>query len=249
MAGLLLYTASGDSEGTMGGLVRQGRPDTFPRMFRKAIESALTCSNDPVCSLSSGQGRDSLNMSACYSCTLIPETSCEEFNVFLDRGMIVGTFSNHNFGFFSAQLFEADGWNKPATHVTEGKDAKPSLKQLSTLIIGIGTDMRDVPFSDIWKSLLQWSTCEQEKELLKNLIAREADFVGKEKPIQDCDFMLSGSTDKLKCDLLWKSSKVAFFTEENAEYYNVAVNTDWSCFCGNDALLCVDDLLHAIKEA
>jgi hypothetical protein len=109
--------------------------------------------------------------------------------------------------------------------------------------------MRDVPFSDIWKSLLQWSTCEQEKELLKNLIAREADFVGKEKPIQDCDFMLSGSTDKLKCDLLWKSSKVAFFTEENAEYYNVAVNTDWSCFCGNDALLCVDDLLHAIKEA
>lgn len=82
MSGILIYTASGDSEGTMGGLVRQGRPDTFPTIFKRAIESAMTCSNDPVCSLSMGQGRDSLNLSACYACTLVPETSCEEFNVF-----------------------------------------------------------------------------------------------------------------------------------------------------------------------
>lgn len=55
MAGILIYTASGDSEGTMGGLVRQGRSDVFPNIFKKAIESAVTCSNDPVCSLSMGQ--------------------------------------------------------------------------------------------------------------------------------------------------------------------------------------------------
>jgi len=65
MAGILIYTASGDSEGTMGGLVRQGRFDAFPGIYKKAIESAMTCSNDPVCNLSMGQGRDSLNLSAC----------------------------------------------------------------------------------------------------------------------------------------------------------------------------------------
>lgn len=82
MAGILIYTASGDSEGTLGGLVRQGRYDTFPGIYKKAIESAVICSNDPVCSLSNGQGRDSLNLAACYSCCLLPETCCEEFNVF-----------------------------------------------------------------------------------------------------------------------------------------------------------------------
>lgn len=101
MAGIFIYTASGDSEGTLGGLVRQGRSDVFGHIFKKAVESALFCSNDPVCILSHGQGRDSLNLASCHSCSLIPETSCEEFNVFLDRGMIVGTFENNELGFFN----------------------------------------------------------------------------------------------------------------------------------------------------
>ena len=100
MAGILIYTASGDSEGTLGGLVRQGRPDAFPRIFRKAIHSAQTCSNDPVCIMSHGQGRDSLNLAACHACALLPETCCEERNSFLDRGMIVGTFNNKSIGFW-----------------------------------------------------------------------------------------------------------------------------------------------------
>ena len=102
MAGILIYTASGDSEGTLGGLVRQGRPDAFPRLFRKAVHSAKTCSNDPVCIMSHGQGRDSLNLAACHACALLPETCCEERNAFLDRGMIVGTFENREIGFWSS---------------------------------------------------------------------------------------------------------------------------------------------------
>ena len=101
MAGILIYTASGDSEGTLGGLVRQGRPDAFPRIFKKAINSAKTCSNDPVCIMSRGQGRDSLNLAACHACALLPETCCEERNAFLDRGMIIGTFRNRTMGFWS----------------------------------------------------------------------------------------------------------------------------------------------------
>ncbi|MCL2674852.1 MAG: DUF1998 domain-containing protein [Defluviitaleaceae bacterium] len=100
MAGIFIYTASGDSEGTLGGLVRQGRPDTLPRIFKKAISNASPCSNDPVCILSRGQGRESLNLAACHACALLPETCCEERNGFLDRGVLVGTYYSKTIGFY-----------------------------------------------------------------------------------------------------------------------------------------------------
>ena len=100
MSGILIYTSSGDSEGTLGGLVRQGRYDALPKILRDAVRKAMWCSSDPVCIESLGQGRGSLNLSACHACTLISETSCEEFNVFLDRALIVGTLENRDIGFF-----------------------------------------------------------------------------------------------------------------------------------------------------
>lgn len=103
MAGLLIYTAAGDSEGTMGGLVRMGRPEHFTRILTQALEDAQWCSADPVCmelGSTSGQGPDSCNMAACHNCTLIPETACEEFNRFLDRGLVVGSFADPAIGFF-----------------------------------------------------------------------------------------------------------------------------------------------------
>jgi hypothetical protein len=101
MAGIFIYTASGDSEGTLGGLVRQGRRDALPNIFKKAISSAKTCSNDPVCILSHGQGRDALNLAACHACALLPETCCKESNAFLDRGVLIGTYDNKMMGFYS----------------------------------------------------------------------------------------------------------------------------------------------------
>lgn len=101
MSGILIYTANGDSEGTLGGLVRQGREDKLPQIIDSAIEKARLCSSDPVCSESRGQGRDALNLSACYSCTLVSETSCEEFNTLLDRAMLVGTLDKPELGFFN----------------------------------------------------------------------------------------------------------------------------------------------------
>lgn len=101
MSGIFIYTASGDAEGTLGGLIRQGRADTLPFILHRALAKAKFCSNDPVCINSLGQGLDGQNISACYSCTLLPETSCEEFNVFLDRGVVVGTFDDPDIGFYS----------------------------------------------------------------------------------------------------------------------------------------------------
>ena len=101
MSGILIYTASGDSEGTLGGLVRQGKSDTLPKIIKSALERARWCSNDPVCIESQGQGRNSLNLAACHSCTLLPETSCEEFNLILDRGILIGDLENKEIGFFN----------------------------------------------------------------------------------------------------------------------------------------------------
>lgn len=103
MAGLLIYTAAGDSEGTMGGLVRMARPDNLRSVFASAISEARWCSTDPVCmdAGEKGQGPDSCNLAACHGCALLPETSCEEFNRFLDRGLVIGTFADPTLGYFS----------------------------------------------------------------------------------------------------------------------------------------------------
>jgi hypothetical protein len=104
MAGLLIYTAAGDSEGTMGGLVRMGEPGYLERSVRLALEKATWCSADPVCleaGDSHGQGPDSCNLAACHNCALVPETACEEFNRFLDRAVVVGRVSDPKLGFFS----------------------------------------------------------------------------------------------------------------------------------------------------
>jgi hypothetical protein len=100
MAGLLIYTAAGDSEGTMGGLVRMGQPGRLEGVILRALDRSRWCSTDPVCIESHGQGPDSCNLAACHSCTLLPETSCEEQNRLLDRGLVVGTISHPDIGFF-----------------------------------------------------------------------------------------------------------------------------------------------------
>lgn len=106
MAGVLIYTAAGDAEGTMGGLVRMGLPGRLESIVSKALESARWCSADPVCmeiGAHGGQGPDSCNLAACHNCALVPETACEEFNRFLDRGLVVGTHGNSSLGFFSQE--------------------------------------------------------------------------------------------------------------------------------------------------
>lgn len=104
MAGVLIYTAAGDSEGTMGGLVRMSRPENLNPVIQSAISGARWCSTDPVCmdAGEKGQGINSCNGAACHGCALLPETSCEEYNQFLDRGLLIGTFSEPSLGYFSA---------------------------------------------------------------------------------------------------------------------------------------------------
>ena len=102
MNGVLIYTSSGDSEGSMGGLVRQGKEMFLAKNILEALEDARWCSSDPVCSEighNAGQGPDSVNGAACHNCAIVPETSCEEYNCLLDRSALMN-IGEQQTGFF-----------------------------------------------------------------------------------------------------------------------------------------------------
>ena len=101
MSGVLVYTASGDADGSLGGLVHNGMPGLFETLVERAIENARWCSRDPICIQSRGQGPGSCNLAACHSCALLPETSCEFGNSLLDRGLVIGTMENSQVGYFN----------------------------------------------------------------------------------------------------------------------------------------------------
>lgn len=104
MSGVLIYTAAGDADGTLGGLVEQGQPMRLQRMVSEALRRASWCSNDPVCIESTGRTPDTANLAACHSCSLVPETSCEHGNRLLDRATLVGTIADREVGFLSNLL-------------------------------------------------------------------------------------------------------------------------------------------------
>lgn len=84
-AGVLIYTASSDAAGSLGGLAVLAEEERLNRTVHSALERANWCSNDPVCAESGPSGTDGLNLAACHACLLLPETSCEHRNIYLDR--------------------------------------------------------------------------------------------------------------------------------------------------------------------
>ena len=101
MAGLLVYTATSDSAGSLGGLVAQGEPDRLASTIRSAIRRASWCSADPLCIEAQASGTGGTNMAACHACVMLPETSCEHNNTLLDRALLVGTPENPELGYFA----------------------------------------------------------------------------------------------------------------------------------------------------
>ena len=102
MNGILIYTTTSDAEGSLGGLVEKGQPEYFSSVIKKGVDNSRWCSSDPLCiSTEQGQGFMGLNLAACYSCVLLPETSCEKMNKYLDRATLIGTLNNPEIGFFN----------------------------------------------------------------------------------------------------------------------------------------------------
>ncbi len=102
MAGILLMTGTSGTEGTLGGLVEEGR--RLGRHLERAWEKAQLCSNDPVCAHHEPSGLDDRNLegAACHSCLFVPECSCERFNQYLDRALVVPTLGHEELAFLRA---------------------------------------------------------------------------------------------------------------------------------------------------
>ncbi len=101
--GLLLYTASADTEGTLGGLVQQAR--SIEEHLGQALGAAALCSNDPVCAWhDSGRSLEErwLHGAACHGCARVAETSCEMRNDYLDRALVVPVMGVADAAFFEA---------------------------------------------------------------------------------------------------------------------------------------------------
>ncbi|BCX17149.1 MAG: hypothetical protein KatS3mg117_0831 [Geminicoccaceae bacterium] len=96
--GILLYAASTDVGGTLGGLVALG--SRIGELLERAAERAAICAHDPVCAEHDpGRGGGHrLAGAACHGCVLLPEPCCEMRNDFLDRALAVGTLAHPGLG-------------------------------------------------------------------------------------------------------------------------------------------------------
>lgn len=101
-AGILIYTAAADSDGTLGGLVELGRPESLGRLLSQALDRARVCSSDPLCAEHDPRRDQSLHGSACHACSFVSETSCERGNRHLERALVVPTFEVADAAFFGA---------------------------------------------------------------------------------------------------------------------------------------------------
>lgn len=100
MHGFLISAFDG-TDGYLGGLSNLCNDlENLNSIINSAIFRATDCSSDPICVESEGQGVGQLNLAACHSCTLTPETTCELSNLYLDRKLII----NKNYGYFNSLL-------------------------------------------------------------------------------------------------------------------------------------------------
>lgn len=100
-AGILIYTAAADSDGTLGGLVDLGTPENLGRLLRQALDRAKICSSDPLCAEHNPRTDSSLHAASCHACSFVAETSCECGNRYLDRALIVPTLQTNDAAFFA----------------------------------------------------------------------------------------------------------------------------------------------------
>jgi hypothetical protein len=93
-----------DSAGSLGGVVALTEPGRLATAVAETMERAGWCSSDPLCSEAIAAGVDSLNLAACHACMLLPEVSCEEMNLLLDRAGVVDAPGAPGFGFFDVRF-------------------------------------------------------------------------------------------------------------------------------------------------
>ena len=104
MNGLLIYTVGG-GDGSLGGLSNLADGNSLEKIIIQSLLDTTWCSSDPICIQSEGQGNSMCNLAACHNCLLLPETSCESFNIILDRKLLCDN-TKEGCGYFSELINE-----------------------------------------------------------------------------------------------------------------------------------------------
>jgi hypothetical protein len=138
MAGILLYTAAPDSEGTLGGLVALGDPKVLGRHLDQALEAMRLCASDPLCA-EHHPFKDGLTLhgAACHACLFLPETSCERGNKYLDRSVLVSTVETGDLAFssnFAEAVPEATITAETDESITPPKPVERVLSKTDVLV-------------------------------------------------------------------------------------------------------------------
>lgn len=241
MVGLLIYTASGDSEGTMGGLVRCGVPGYFESILWRAYNKARWCSYDPVCIQSIGQGPESCNLAACYNCALLPETSCEIGNKYLDRGLLVGTIDHPDGGLLScasrtSSMLSVDDDSCPITFVVDFEN---------------GFQPHANTFSEMLDAAIENSNFnEQEIDGLQKL-KNDGGAIGLEVPYVDVPIASGEDSRSIEVPLVWREARTIYLSEGSTRELEqmfgkeclVALKKDYSVYFGDPG-----NLLDALKD-
>ena len=100
MAGILIFTSASSRDGSLGGLVDLVTKQHYlETMIRNSISASSVCSTDPLCSTQEPEAQHNCVGASCHACSMLPETSCESQNNFLDRAAVYRTLTE-NIGLF-----------------------------------------------------------------------------------------------------------------------------------------------------
>ncbi len=209
MAGVLVYTAAPDSEGTLGGLVSLGKPEVLERHLNQALDSMRLCSSDPLCAEHhAGKEGTSLHGASCHACLFAPETSCERGNKYLDRSVLITTVDQTLFSFFDPP--ESDDTNLvqiiSKREIADSSTTESIIDLFDLIATDVGSETAKIKLpGDVQKSLKLQSPVVEFRFLRKEDSIPEKNTI----VIVKHDGLESGSQKiKLACGkLLWSKQK------------------------------------------
>lgn len=209
--GVLLYTASSDSAGSLGGIAAQAGPQRLGDSLSEGLFRTSWCSADPVCIESRGSGTDARNLAACHCCVLVPETSCELFNGNLDRGVLFGVHGQVGLGFIEWAAHNPLRAEHPGTPGTAGPDGS-----------------EDIPLAirqSAWRTVYEESS-ESMRELISELVAAEVEPDGWGVDI--------GPANEWQIDLAWSGARVAVLEHGDEARDDWLANQGWTVYRTED---------------
>ena len=212
MAGVLLYTAAPDSEGTLGGLVGLGDPKALGRHLDQALDAMRLCASDPLCA-EHHPIKDGLTLhgAACHACLFLPETSCERGNKYLDRSVLVSTVESDGLAFFtkySEAVPEGTIVAETDESVTPPRPVETALSETDELVDFC--DLRCQEFVRLWAQ--------------RGLLLPEVGYELQDEKRQVC----------AQAELAWPAAKVAAVLPEGGDHGTTFEQQGWTVFDAAD---------------